>query len=124
LKGFGIEEMPQGIIAAGAALHYLQQMQQGDLKHISKVSRIEEERYVLLDKFTIRNLELISSPHDKAKTLIEVLDRTISPMGSRMLRRWLLLPLKEIAFVEERLDIVNHFVHHSDFSDKIRLYIK
>jgi DNA mismatch repair protein MutS len=124
LKGFGIEEMQYGIIAAGAALHYLTQMQQNDLKHISKVSRIEEERYVWLDKFTIRNLELISSPHDKAKTLIEVLDRTISPMGSRMLRRWLLLPLKEIAFVEERLDIVNHFVHHSDFSDKIRLYIK
>jgi DNA mismatch repair protein MutS len=124
LKGFGIEEMPQGIIAAGAALHYLQQMQQGDLKHISKVSRIEEERYVWLDKFTIRNLELISSPHDKAKTLIEVLDRTISPMGSRMLRRWLLLPLKEIEFVEERLDIVNHFVHHIDFTEKIRLHIK
>jgi DNA mismatch repair protein MutS len=124
LKGFGIEEMQQGIIAAGAALHYLMQMQQGDLKHISKVSRIEEERYIWLDKFTIRNLELISSPHDKAKTLIEVLDRTISPMGSRMLRRWLLLPLKEIEFVEERLDIVNHFVHHNDFSDKIRLHIK
>ncbi|HKR04769.1 MAG TPA: DNA mismatch repair protein MutS [Bacteroidia bacterium] len=124
LKGFGIEEMQQGIIAAGAALHYLQQMQQGDLKHISKVSRIEEERYVWLDKFTIRNLELISSPHEKAKTLIEVLDRTISPMGSRMLRRWLLLPLKEIEFVEERLDIVNHFVHHTDFTDKIRLHIK
>ncbi|MEO5570170.1 MAG: DNA mismatch repair protein MutS [Bacteroidia bacterium] len=124
LKGFGIEEMQQGIIAAGAALHYLTQMQQNDLKHISKISRIEEERYVWLDKFTIRNLELISSPHDKAKTLIEVLDRTISPMGSRMLRRWLLLPLKEIACVEERLDMVNHFVHHSDFSDKIRLHIK
>jgi len=124
LKGFGVEEMQQGIIAAGAALHYLKQMQQSDLKHISKISRIEEERYVWLDKFTIRNLELVSSPHEKAKTLIEVLDKTISPMGSRMLRRWLLLPLKEIAFAEERLDIVNHFVHHSDFTDKIRLHIK
>ncbi|MFI5218514.1 MAG: DNA mismatch repair protein MutS, partial [Bacteroidia bacterium] len=124
LKGFGVEDMPQASTAAGAALYYLTQMQQNDLKHISKISRIEEERYVWLDKFTIRNLELLSSPHEKAKTLVEVLDKTISPMGSRMLRRWLLMPLKEIEIIEERLDVVNHFVHHRDFSDKVALHIK
>lgn len=124
LKGFGIEDMQHAIIAGGAALYYLKQMQQNDLKHISKLSRIEEERYVWLDKFTIRNLELISSPHEKAKTLIEVLDRTISPMGSRMLRRWLLLPLKEIELIEERLDMVNHIVRSNEFSEKTGFQIK
>lgn len=124
LKGFGVEEMPLAIVASGAALYYLGTMQNSDLKHISKISRIEEEKYVWLDRFTIRNLELVSSPHEHAKTLMDVMDKTISPMGSRMLRRWLLLPLKDAAPVEERLDMVNHFVHHTGFANKVALYTK
>lgn len=124
LKGFGIEDMGQAIIAAGAAMHYLTQMQQNGLKHISKISRIREDGHVWLDKFTIRNLEIISSPHEKAKTLIEVLDHTISPMGARMLRRWLLLPLKEKEKIEERHNMVSYFYNHPEFSEKISHHLK
>ncbi|MFL5766195.1 MAG: DNA mismatch repair protein MutS [Bacteroidia bacterium] len=106
LKGFGIGEMQQGIIAAGAALHYLADTAHDKVKHISTISRIEEEKYVWLDRFTIRNLELFGSHNDNARTLIDVIDQTISPMGSRMLKRWLALPLKDKAPIDERLDIV------------------
>lgn len=95
MKGFGVEEMQAGVVAAGAALYYLQQTRQETLVHISALSRMEEDRYVWLDRFTIRNLELVNSPHENARTLLSVLDFTVSPMGGRMLRRWLLLPLKE-----------------------------
>ena len=91
LKGFGIDEMQSDIIAAGAVLHYLQQMQQENLKHINAIARIEEEKYLWLDRFTIRNLELVSSPHENAKTLLEVIDRTVTPMGARLLKRWILM---------------------------------
>lgn len=116
LKGFGIDTMQQDIIAAGAALHYLQQMQQQNLTHINAVARIEEEKYLWLDRFTIRNLELISSPHENAKTLLEVIDRTVTPMGSRLLKRWILLPLKELKPIEERLDMVDYFIRHTELS--------
>lgn len=114
LKGFGIENLHQGIIAAGAALHYLADTQHDKVKHISTISRIEEEKYVWLDRFTIRNLELFGSNNDNARTLIDVIDHTVSPMGSRMLKRWLALPLKEKAPIEERLDVVDHFLNHPD----------
>lgn len=108
-KGFGIENMYQGIIAAGAAMHYLFETHHREVEHINKITRIEEDHYVWLDRFTIRNLELIHSPHENAKTLIDVIDSTVSPMGSRMLKRWLVLPLKNQQPIEERLDIVDYF---------------
>lgn len=113
LKGYGIENMPHGVIAAGAALHYLADTQHDKVKHISAISRIEEEKYVWLDRFTIRNLELFGSPNDNARTLISILDHTLSPMGSRLLKRWLALPLKNKAQVEERLDVVDFFLRQS-----------
>lgn len=119
LKGFGIESLEQGIIAAGAALHYLADTQHDKVKHISTISRIEEEKYVWLDRFTIRNLELFGSHNENAKTLIDVIDQTISPMGSRMLKRWLALPLKDKAPIDERLDVVEYFLSNSEANSKI-----
>ncbi|HEY0031089.1 MAG TPA: DNA mismatch repair protein MutS [Bacteroidia bacterium] len=110
LKGFGIEALQEGIVAAGAVMHYLADTAHDKVKHISTISRIEEEKYVWLDRFTIRNLELFGSHNDNAKTLIDVIDQTISPMGSRMLKRWLALPLKDKAPIDERLDVVAHFL--------------
>lgn len=110
LKGFGIEESTYGIIAAGAAMHYLNDTQHHQLKHLSTLARIEQEKYVWLDKFTIRNLELLHSYNENAKTLIEVLDNTFSPMGARLLKRWLVMPLKEIQPINERLEVVDFFV--------------
>lgn len=112
-KGFGVENMTYGIIAAGAALHYLFETHHRDVDHINKITRIEEDHYVWLDRFTIRNLELIHSPHENAKTLLDVMDRTVSPMGARMLKRWIVLPLKNKQPVEERLEIVEYFHQHS-----------
>jgi len=120
LKGFGVEQMNQGIIAAGACLHYLSETQHDRVAHISKVTRIEEDLYVWLDRFTVRNLELLHSPHEQAKTLLEVLDHTVTPMGSRMLRRWILLPLKNITPVVERLDMVGYFTHHQETVGTLR----
>ncbi len=119
LKGFGIESLEQGIIAAGAALHYLADTAHDKVKHISTISRIEEDKYVWLDRFTIRNLELFGSQNDNAKTLIDVIDQTVSPMGSRMLKRWLALPLKDKAPIEERLDVVDYFLSHREINDQI-----
>ncbi len=119
LKGFGIEGLHQGIIAAGAALHYLADTAHDKVKHISTISRIEEEKYVWLDRFTIRNLELFGSHNENAKTLIDVIDHTISPMGSRMLKRWLALPLKDKAPIEERLDVVDYFLSKHEVSAHI-----
>jgi DNA mismatch repair protein MutS len=119
LKGFGIEEMEQAIIAAGAALHYLADTQHDKVKHISTISRIEEEKYVWLDRFTIRNLELFGSYNDNAKTLIHIIDQTISPMGSRMLKRWLALPLKDKTPIDERLDVVEYFLQHTETTTEI-----
>ncbi|MBK7390204.1 MAG: DNA mismatch repair protein MutS [Bacteroidetes bacterium] len=109
LKGFGIHEMDDAVIAAGAALYYLKQNHQEKVGHISALSRIDEDRYVWLDKFTIRNLELVSSPHENARTLVSILDHTISPMGARLLRRWILMPLKEREPLLERQDVVHFF---------------
>ncbi len=124
LKGFGIEEFGLGIIAAGAALHYLAETNNDKLQHISKITRIEEERYVWLDRFTIRNLELLDSSGENGHTLLQVLDRTISPMGARMLRRWIVLPLKEKTPLEERYDIVEYFFNNREAASRLAHYIK
>lgn len=116
LKGFGIHEMPSAIIAAGAALHYVSDTRQEQLKHISGISRIEEDLYVWLDKFTIRNLELIDNSHENGVSLIDVIDQTLTPMGSRLLKRWLLLPLKDKIVIEERQQAVSYFLDHPEFS--------
>ncbi len=119
LKGFGIESLNLGIVAAGAALHYLAATQHDRVQHIQSISRIEEEHFVWLDKFTVRNLELFWSPNEKAKTLIDILDNTISPMGSRMMKRWLSMPLKEKQPIEERLNIVELFLKNPELSEKL-----
>ena len=119
LKGFGVQNLTFGIIAAGAILYYLDITQHEQLGHITTLSRIEEDRYVWLDKFTIRNLELFHSPYEGARTLIDVMDRTISPMGGRLLKRWISLPLKDIHPVNERLDIVQYLVENQPFSEEI-----
>ncbi len=124
LKGFGVSEMTNGIIAAGAALHYLAETQHDKVGHICQLSRIEEDHHVWLDKFTIRNLEILGSANDEASTLIGVLDKTISPMGSRMMRRWLIMPLKDRLPVDERLDVVEYFVNHQAAAEALRQQIR
>ncbi|MCX6290155.1 MAG: DNA mismatch repair protein MutS [Bacteroidetes bacterium] len=124
LKGFGIDEMPSAVIAAGAALHYVSDTRQEQLKHIAGISRIEEDHYVWLDKFTVRNLELISSANEKAVTLLDVIDHAITPMGGRLLKRWLLLPLKSIQTIEERQEAVGYFLGDPSFSEKISQHLR
>lgn len=116
LKGFGIQEMALATIAAGACLHYLNDTQHNQLSHIQSLSRIDEEKYVWLDRFTIRNLELVQANHEHGKALIDVLDDTVTPMGSRLLKRWVVLPLKEKQFIEERLEIVSAIYHAQELS--------
>jgi len=106
LKGFGVEELQKAVIAGGAILHYLSETHHDRLSHITQISRIEEERYVWLDRFTIRNLELVSSQHENATTLIDILDRTQTSMGGRMMKRWMVLPLKDLKPIQDRLGAV------------------
>jgi len=119
LKGFGIDGMTEGIVAAGAILHYLQATEHNDTHHIASIARLDEDQYVWLDKFTIRNLEIVHSHNEGGVPLIQILDQTITPMGSRNLRKWMVLPLKERARIEERLQAVSHFFEHEDISEKI-----
>jgi len=119
LKGFGIEEQHLAIKACGAILHYLGETKHDKLKHINTVSRIEEDNYVWLDKFTIRNLELYGSNHENGKSLIDVIDKTVSPMGSRLLKRWLALPLKNSDAINERLNAVEYFAQHAESRDEL-----
>ena len=116
LKGFGIDGLAQGIIASGAVMHYLAETQHHKLKHITAIERILEGDYVWMDKFTIRNLELYNSNNDNAVTLIDVIDNTISPMGGRLLKRWLALPLKSIEKIKARHEVVQYF-----WTKKIRI---
>jgi DNA mismatch repair protein MutS len=119
LKGFGIDAVDLGVIAAGAILFYLSENQHSRLGHITSISRIEEERYVWLDRFTVRNLELISSPHENATTLADVLDRTKTPMGGRMMKRWIVLPLKDEQPINERLQAVKFLKENDQTSFEI-----
>ncbi|HMM16054.1 MAG TPA: DNA mismatch repair protein MutS, partial [Petrimonas sp.] len=109
LKGFGVQHLPLGIIASGAVLHYLDITQHTQISHITSLRQLDESRYVRLDKFTVRSLELISTMNEGGKSLLDILDKTISPMGSRMLRRWMVFPLKDVRPIEERLDVVENF---------------
>jgi DNA mismatch repair protein MutS len=124
LKGFGVHNLSFGIIAAGAILYYLDITCHEQLGHITGLSRIEENRYVWLDKFTIRNLEIFNSPYEGAKTLIEVMDRTTSPMGGRLLKRWLSLPLKDLQPVNERLDVVTWLIENNAPKDELTSLIR
>jgi DNA mismatch repair protein MutS len=119
LKGFGVQALQMGIIASGAILHYLDFTQHSQLQHISGLSRIEEDRYVWLDRFTVRNLELFHSLNEGAKTLVQVIDRTISPMGARLLKRWVALPLKDIHRINDRLDVVQQFTQNAELKGNI-----
>ncbi|MBF6596673.1 MAG: DNA mismatch repair protein MutS [Fermentimonas sp.] len=114
LKGFGVEHLEQGIVASGSILHYLDITQHCNIEHINALTRIEEERFVRLDKFTARNLELIMPLNEGGKSLLNVLDKTISPMGSRLLRRWIMFPLRELKQVEERHSVVEYFFKDSE----------
>jgi DNA mismatch repair protein MutS len=124
LKGFGIQNLMCATVAAGAILHYLDLTQHHRLGHITTISRIEEDKYVWLDKFTIRNLELFGSSNEGARSLADVMDRTVSPMGSRMLKRWLALPLKDVKQINDRLDVVDYFFKDTQSSDLIETEIR
>jgi DNA mismatch repair protein MutS len=124
MKGFGVDRMPTGIVAAGVALHYLNETEHRNLQHISTLSRIEEDRFMWLDRFTIRNLELIGSLNENAVTLSDVLDHTSSPMGARLLKRWIVMPLKDKKSIQERLNVVDFFVADRNLRDELIGQIK
>ena len=119
LKGFGVEHLKNGIIASGAILQYLDMTQHYQIGHITSLSRIEEDRYVRLDKFTVRSLELLGSMNDGGTSLLDVIDKTISPMGARLLKRWVVFPLKDEKPINERLDVVEYFFREPDFKEFI-----
>src|SRR5688572_20732809 len=119
LKGFGIDEFGEAIIAAGAILHYLEDTEHKDTSHISSISRIDEDKFVWLDKFTVRNLEIVSTQNDGGVPLIDILDCTVTPMGSRQLRKWMILPLKEKSAIDERLFMVDTFFKDRGLADKL-----
>ena len=119
LKGFGVDHLQSGVVAAGAILQYLEQTQHTQIGHITSLSRIEEERYVRMDKFTIRSLELLGSMQDDGSSLLSVIDRTVSPMAGRLLRRWVVFPLKDVKPINERLDVVDYFFREPDFRELV-----
>ena len=123
LKGFGIDKMQDAIAAAGAVMQYLSETEHNRIDHVSRVNRIQNDAYVWLDRFTARNLEILSSPNDGATTLLDVMDRTLSPMGSRMLKRWLMLPLKDVQSIHARQGAVKYFLSEADKADEIRRYV-
>jgi DNA mismatch repair protein MutS len=124
LKGFGIENMHNAIIAAGAVLHYLKETEHPNLQHITNIQRIEREDYLWMDRFTIRNLELLGTGQDSGNSLMKVLDNTVSPMGARMLKRWTVLPLRDIKKINERLDLVEYFIKQPDERKNLHHLIK
>lgn len=124
LKGFGVDKLQTGIIAAGVVLHYLNETEHRNLKHISSISRLEEDKFVWLDRFTIRNLELVSSAHENAVTLFEVLDQTSTPMGARLLHKWIIMPLKELKPIQERLGVVDFLVKDETLVQEFLGHIK
>lgn len=124
LKGFGVEDIEMGIIAAGAVLYYLQDTQHTQTANITRINRVEQDKYVWLDRFTIRNLEITGSHNDNARTLLDVVDKTLTPMGSRLMRRWILMPLKEVGPIEERLHVVDTLIRDADIREKLAQNIK
>src|SRR5689334_13560530 len=124
LKGFGVEEMRHGIVAAGAVLHYLKDTEHPNLQHITSIQRIDRDDYLWMDRFTIHNLELISNGGIEGNNLHKVLDNTVSPMGARLLKRWILLPLKDINRINERLGLVEFFIKDVDLRNKLIQHIK
>ncbi|HYC27704.1 MAG TPA: DNA mismatch repair protein MutS, partial [Chitinophagaceae bacterium] len=119
LKGFGIEGSDMGIIAAGAVMHYLKETEHPNLQHITSIHKIEQADYLWMDRFTIRNLELIHKVNEGSRTLLDVLDATVTPMGARMLKRWIIFPLKDIQKINERLNTVEHFILNTDLRNKV-----
>lgn len=124
LKGFGIEQFNHAITSCGALLHYLSETKHDKLQHITTISRIEEDQYVWLDRFTVRNLELFGSSHDNGKCLIDVIDHTVTPMGSRLLKRWLALPLKQVNLINERLEVVDFYIEQKSQQEELRTLLK
>ncbi|SDE28368.1 DNA mismatch repair protein MutS [Dyadobacter soli] len=124
LKGYGIESLPLGIIAAGVILHYLRETEHKEVAHISRITRLEEEKYVWLDRFTVRNLELVYAQQEGGVPLIDILDHTVTPMGARQLRKWMVLPLKDKTPVEERLATVEHFLAKEELHESLVGYFK
>jgi len=124
LKGFGVDDLPKGLIAAGAVLHYLRETEHPNLQHITNIQRIDRDDFLWMDRFTIRNLELVTGNLDGNQTLLSVLDNTVSPMGARLLKRWLVFPLKDIQKINERLDLVAFFILHTDLRNKISHAVK
>lgn len=119
LKGFGIENLPFGIVASGVILHYLRETEHRQISHIGRITRLEEEKYVWLDRFTIRNLELVYPQQEGGVPLIQILDQTVTPMGARLLRKWMVLPLKDKLPIDERLNTVSHFLGNEDLHEHI-----
>ncbi|MEA5403640.1 DNA mismatch repair protein MutS [Arcicella sp. DC2W] len=124
LKGFGIETLAEGIIAAGVIMHYLAETEHKEVSHISRINRLEEEKYVWLDRFTIRNLELVAPQQEGGISLIQILDQTTTPMGARLLRKWLVLPLKEKSLIQERLETVSFFKENTELREAIEQQLK
>ena len=124
LKGFGIEELAEGIVASGAVLYYLSETQHNKIQHITNIQRIAEDAYVWMDRFTIRNLELYHSTNQNAVTLLDVIDKTLSPMGSRLLKRWLALPLKDINKIKSRHEVVSYLKENQGILKEIQHQIK
>ena len=124
LKGFGVEELTEGLIASGAILYYLSETQHNKIQHITNIQRIAEDAYVWMDKFTIRNLELYHSYNPNAVTLLDVIDKTLSPMGARLLKRWLALPLKDIAKIRSRHEVISYLKSNSEVLQQIQYQIK
>jgi DNA mismatch repair protein MutS len=124
LQGFGVQEMPEGIVAASAVLYYLSETQHNKLQHIQNISRIAEDKYVWMDRFTVRNLELYNSTSHNAVTLLNVIDKTISPMGGRLLKRWLALPLKSVEKIHYRHELVKYCIENDDFLETIQYQLQ
>src|SRR6185312_5196455 len=120
---FGIDKLNLGIVAAGVALHYLNETEHRNLQHISAISRIEEDRYLWLDRYSVRNLELVGSANENAMTLVDVLDQTCSPMGARLLRRWIVMPLKELKPINDRLNVVEYLIQHEELREELKHHI-
>lgn len=124
LKGYGVDDMQEGIVAAGAILHYLQDTAHPNSHHIASIHRINREEYLWMDQFTIRNLELVGGPHEQSTSLLKTLDTTVSPMGARMLKRWVLMPLVDLTKINERLDLTEQFIEHDAWRVELLQHIK